>query len=501
MLRFYLILLIQIIIFKLFAQNDSLVKKTFYYGNGKISSEGYLKNNQPEGYWKTYYLNGNLKSEGNRVNHKLDGIWIFYKENKDTAEIINYRLGVKNGWDISFDSNKVYSKELYLNGIKQSFSYYYQPKNNTYVMIPYKDNLKHGMAYRYKDTLVIALIEYKNGFKISTKKINRFKDTLKQGTWIYFYPKTRKIWKECFYKNDTLNGIYKEYDLKNKLIKKLYYINGQLDTTKKIEVKTKLKEDYYPNGNLKSKGYFNDSLPVGMHKEYSADGTIFKAILYNNKGIKIGEGSLNKKGQKSGKWILFYKNGRKKAEGFYKKNKRTKQWTFYYPDGKIEQKGFYKKNKVVKKWIHYSEKGNIDKIENYNNNGVLDGEYFQYKNDTILFIKGFYIDGKKDKDWEYHYDYLDIKAHYDEGIKRGKWLSIYKNGKIAAEENYEDDVPNGKQVFYYENGLLKIYQYYVFGSKEKTWRYYNPDGLEEISITYKNNKEIKVNGIKIKTIE
>ena len=501
MLRLFFILYFQIIVLQLFAQNDSLEKKVFYYGNGKISSEGYFKDNQPEAYWKTYYLNGNLKSEGNRVNHKLDGPWIFYKENKDTVEIINYRLGIKNGWDISYDSNKVVSKELYLNGIKQSFSYYYNLKKGFYTMVYYKDNLRHGMAYRYKDTLVIALIEYKNGYKISTKKINRFKDTLKQGNWIYFYSKTRKIWKECFYKNDTLDGEYREYNKKGKLIKTLYYINGQLDTAKRIVVKTQLKQEFYANGNLKSKGYYKDSLPVGMHEQYSADGTISKAILYNKEGIKIGEGALDKKGKKTGKWILFDTEGNKKAEGFYKKGFRTKKWIFYYSNKKIEQIGFYRKGRITKTWTHYTLQGNIDKIENYNKKGILDGEYIQYKKDTVLFIKGLYTDGQKDKTWEYHYDYVDIIMHYEEGVKIGKWITTYKNGKLAAEENYEDGVLNGEKTTYYENGILKSYQYYIYGSKEKTWRYYDEDGLEEISITYKNDKEIKVNGIKFKAIE
>ena len=501
MSRYFYILFFQIIVLQLFAQNDSLEKKVFYYGNGKISSEGYFKDNQPEAYWKTYYLNNNLKSEGNRVNHKLDGPWIFYKENKDTAEIINYRLGIKNGWDITYDSNQVVSKELYLNGIKQSFSYYYNLQKNFYTMVPYKNNLRHGMAYRYKDTLINALIEYKNGFKISTKKINRFNDTLKQGTWIYFYPKTRKFWIECFYRNDTLEGEYREYNKKEKLIKTLYYINGQLDTNKRIIIKTKLKQEFYPNGNLKSKGYYKDSLPVGMHEQYSADASLSKAILYNKEGIKIAEGALDKKGKKKGKWILFDIDGNKKAEGFYKKGLRNNKWIFYYTNGEIEQIGFYKKNKVVKTWTYYNETGNIDKIENYNKKGILDGAYIQYKKDTILFIKGFYIDGEKDKTWIYHYDYLDMVSYYKEGVKVGKWIATFKNGKIAIEENYEDGVLNGKQTFYYENGILKTYQFYIFGSKEKTWRYYDEEGLEEISITYKNNKEVKINGIKFKAIE
>ena len=40
-------------------QKDGFVK--FYYQNGKIASEGFLKNGNPDGYWKSYNENGTTK--------------------------------------------------------------------------------------------------------------------------------------------------------------------------------------------------------------------------------------------------------------------------------------------------------------------------------------------------------------------------------------------------------------------------------------------------------
>ena len=48
-----------------------------YYPNGKISSEGTIRNGKPDGYWKNYYENGKLKSEGNRKDFKLDSFGNF----------------------------------------------------------------------------------------------------------------------------------------------------------------------------------------------------------------------------------------------------------------------------------------------------------------------------------------------------------------------------------------------------------------------------------------
>ena len=42
---------------------------TFYYPNGKVSSQGTMLNGKPNGYWKTFYENGNIKSAGVVPSH------------------------------------------------------------------------------------------------------------------------------------------------------------------------------------------------------------------------------------------------------------------------------------------------------------------------------------------------------------------------------------------------------------------------------------------------
>ena len=57
----------------------------FKYPNGTVSSEGYLRNGKPDGYWKSYYVTSVLKSEGKRTSFLLDSIWIFYDQAGDTT--------------------------------------------------------------------------------------------------------------------------------------------------------------------------------------------------------------------------------------------------------------------------------------------------------------------------------------------------------------------------------------------------------------------------------
>src|SRR5688500_399044 len=62
----------------------------FYFDNGKVSSEGYMRNGKPDAYWKTFYSTGVLKSEGNRKNFQLDSLWKFYGEDGKITTEINY---------------------------------------------------------------------------------------------------------------------------------------------------------------------------------------------------------------------------------------------------------------------------------------------------------------------------------------------------------------------------------------------------------------------------
>lgn len=67
----------------------------FYYENGKVSSEGNMKDGSLDGYWKNYYENGKLKIEGNRKDHLLDSTWKFYDNKGKITKSIFYKAGRK----------------------------------------------------------------------------------------------------------------------------------------------------------------------------------------------------------------------------------------------------------------------------------------------------------------------------------------------------------------------------------------------------------------------
>jgi len=494
----------------LLAQKDKTItdgEVKFYYENGKVSSEGYMKNGKPDRYWKSYYPDGTLKSEGNRKFFMLDSTWVFYNEKGDTSKIINYKNDKKHGYLITYEwkydtingkIGGIVSKELYLDDIKQGLSYYYK-NGKLYKEVYYKDGKKNGIEKEYDENgTIITITEYKNDFIISREKINRKDEKgLKQGIWKEFYPNNR-IYKEVNYKNDTIIGVYKEYDKDGKVVVKKVYEKGIEKNEEKSDTLDVLewREEYYDNGKIKYYGAFNNNIKVGLHKEYDAEGTTIVAKEYNENGELIAEGLIDTLNRKQSEWKLYYETGEIKAIGKYFNNQKVGEWLFYYRDGKLEQKGKYKKNAIDGKWIWYYPNGNVWR-EEYYDSGKEEGALVEYNDTGKIILKGQYLDGERTGYWIYEVGDIIEKGKYVDGLKDSTWKSFYLNGKVAEVCNYLQGYKNGKCKWYYPNGIIKLDGYYVMGRKEKKWYHYDENGQLYLTIQYKNDKEIKINGKKI----
>lgn len=493
----------------LFAQENTVNPNgynKFYYGNGAISSEGIMIDGKPEGFWKTYYINGNLKSIGTRLNFQLDSIWVFYEENGAKEKEISYLYGKKNGYYITYatidtDTSKkgsMVSKELYVDDIKQGLSYYYYNDEKLHKIIPFKDGKKEGLAKEFsRDSLIITLTEYYKDYFIDREKLNR-KDKIgrKQGVWKDFYP-TDKVKIESNYLNDTLSGYYREYDKNGNIIKLIKYEKGKEITDTISEGKITLKNIFYDNGKLKYSGAFRDSLPVGIHREYSENEEIIKAYEYNDFGRKIGEGIVDKLGLKQGKWRILYDDGSLQAIGEYKSNKKIGTWTYYFQGGNVEQTGKYSNGKPEGLWKWYYKDGKLWREENLVN-GHEEGLYIEYDETGIIITKGEYIDGEKEGFWFSNVGDYKEEGNYKTGLQIGLWKWFYKDGTLQFEGKFIDGEPDGEHKFYFENGKLKLSGKYIMGKKEGNWRRFDDQGNMEIVFTYKDGKEVRIDGMKWK---
>ena len=82
-------------------------------------------------------------------------------------------------------------------------------------------------------------------------------------------------------------------------------------------------------------------------------------------------------------------------------------------------------------------------------------------------------------------------------MRDGIWKSYYPDGKLRFRGNYVQGNPDGAQAYYYENGKIKEEQYYSMGIRQRTWKKYNEEGFAFLTITYKDDAEMSINGVRI----
>jgi antitoxin component YwqK of YwqJK toxin-antitoxin module len=482
----------------LYAQEkkDSLVFQKYYYPNGRISSEGYLRNGQPDAYWKTYFENGKIKSEGNRVGQELDSLWKFYDENGKLILDIQYKKGKKNGLKRTYVEGETVA-ENFVSDSKQGPTTYYYPDGKVKKIVLFVNGLENGISREF-DTLgnVITILEYKRGYLVSREYVNRRdKEGLRQGKWVTFWD-NGFIHTEGTYKADMKNGYFREYATDGKLFKMFKYIDDVLQEDAEEIARIDERADYYDNGKLKIKAQYKNNVPDGIWREYSEDGKLEKGLLYK-KGVVVGKGLTDEAGMRQGPWIEYFDDGILKAEGKYKNGKRTGYWKYYYHSGPLEEEGAYDNlGRADGDWKWYYESKSLLKEESFTA-GKEDGLMTQYSEEGAIIAKGEFVEGYEQGKWFYSYGDHREEGTYQNGQRDGNWIYFYGDGTREFEGKFVEDLPDGRHIYYWENGNKKDEGIYVMGKKEGDWIKYNKDGTPFLIITYKNGSEKKYDGVKI----
>jgi antitoxin component YwqK of YwqJK toxin-antitoxin module len=492
------------------SQNKNVLQdgyQVFKYPNGTISSEGLFKNGKPEGFWKSYYVTGIKRSEGKYTNFLLDSVCIFYDQAGDTTEKINYLFGKMNGWYYKYKKDPsrglyLWSKELYAGNKKESTAFIYFPDGKIQQTIIFNGGKKEGLSKEYdKEGNIITLLEYSNDFLVSRERINRLDNNgLKQGIWKEFYP-NGVIKSEKPYKDDLLHGYYKEYDNRGKLVITMLYEEGSIVKSRvEDEPDIEVVNRYDQDGKLIYSGPYRNNVPVGIHREFNADGKVTNAYIYNDNGLMLSEGIVDEAGNRNGKWKDFFADGKTEAEGQFTDNRRSGQWKFYDISQKTEQIGYYNNGRPDGLWKWYYNNGQLLREEEYFQ-GQRDGSYIEYSDTGEIIAQGQYSDGEKNGEWKYSSGDYTEEGKYIIGLKDGEWRSYYANGKLKFKGNFVQGNPDGKQSYYYEDGQIKEEQYFKMGIREKMWKKYNEEGMPVLVIAYKNDVETSINGVKIKLPE
>jgi len=496
-LLYGLVLLIGVFLFDDLSAQDGEYT-VYYYDNGRVSSEGYMLEGKPTGYWKTYFPSGQIKSEGIRQGFELDSVWTFYTEEGLPSTKITYLNGEKTGELLTYQAGVLFEKVRLEKGTRVGEAEIYYPTGELHKRIPYENGEEDGDGFEYaRDGRVITLLKYSEGYLRNAQKINRYDSAgNKRGKWITFHP-NGLIHVEGTYMNDKKNGIFKTFDKNGDLITLEKFRDGRLVVDTEESVILDLRNTYYPDGSVESTGGYVDGVREGTHRFYNRDGSIASAEIYDS-GMKTAEGIVDEKGDLQGYWKLYYPSGELKAEGEYENSERTGDWIFYHLNGKIEHKGKYVEGEPQGGWTWYFDNGNLRR-EEYYRRGKEDGESVEYDREGNVITKGEYISGYKEGEWFYHVGDHTEKGNYRDGERTGEWIYEYPDGEMNFRGEYVAGLAVGKHQWFHPNGQLKKEGKFRSGIRTGTWKTYDENGLQELVVKYKNGKEYKINGRKVAT--
>jgi antitoxin component YwqK of YwqJK toxin-antitoxin module len=497
----------------------------FYYDNGAKSSEGNMRDGKADGYWKNYYKNGNLKIEGNRKHFQLDSTWKFYSEKGKITKAVNYAEGKKNGYTLNYDtSQRVTSRETFLNDIKQGNTWTYYPSGKTKQVTPYVKGKPDGWAYEYsEDSVVISIMKYQGGILASVERLNRKDENgKKQGVWKEFYD-NGNLKSEKKYKDDLVDGYVKTYDKKGNLQNTEKFNNGKEVKNAPELAKLDVYKDFYEDGTMKYEGGYINGMPVGTHYHYrqkymcdslpvarddTSDVMIKKYVCRNRavpdsaitylEGIKIEYGAVDSMRNRIGIWTEYHNSGEFRGKGLYANDKRIGEWVFYYPNGQVEQRGKYdKKGRAQGEWKWFYENGALMREEFYIDN-LRNGMMTDYAEDGKIITKGEYIDDMQEGLWTYETPEYRAIGKYVNDKPDSLWKSYYMpKEKLKFEGRFLNGDEDGQHTWYYENGKKMVQGSYVGGMKQNDWKFFDEAGFNYLTIFYENDIEVKFQGIKI----
>jgi len=247
------------------------------------------------------------------------------------------------------------------------------------------------------------------------------------------------------------------YDREKTKLQAVYYVLGNNQN-----VIDSIYEEYYDNGQLRSRGNYRMNKPIGLWEYFHENGALrMKGEIQDF--------------QNNGYWTYYYENGAKYMEGNLEKGQKTGNWTQYYENGKLKSKGTYVQNNANGPWYYFYEDGSIKAFTFYEKGK---GFYREYYKSGGVKLEGLLVDGKSDSVWNYYHENGKLKATGVErgGLKDGFWKFMHETGLLASEGLYLNGVPFGSWRYFHENGALSMEGSHKDGEKDGFWKLYYPTG-------------------------
>ena len=193
------------------------------------------------------------------------------------------------------------------------------------------------------------------------------------------------------------------------------------------------------------------------------------------------QGKLNQvddQGRKTGKWVDYHPNGKKRYEGTFKDGYEVDTFRFYNGLGQLISELVYsEKGSYAQAKMFYSD-GSI-KAEGRFHNKKKDGLWKYYTNTPHRLKKEeSYKDGVKDGRWRVYYTggQLTSEIYWKNGKRDGPWREYFENGEPRIEAEFKDGELTGQFIVYYEGLVIAKQGHYVNGKMDGIWYFYNDKG-------------------------
>lgn len=179
-----------------------------------------------------------------------------------------------------------------------------------------------------------------------------------------------------------------------------------------------------------------------IKKEYYPDGTLKSEVTMRGD-------------EKNGRSTYYFENGNKELEMYYKGNQLEGVYEKFDIEGNRLESTEYSGDKKNGKSATFYPNGKTATIAFFEND-IIVGEYREYHPNGQLKVKGQYLAGLFDGDWEY-YEADGIKvgyAHFDKG--NGQQVALhYGSQKKRIVVNFENNEKNGEEIWYNRDGTIE----------------------------------------------
>lgn len=411
-------------IYQISEEKKSIVKH--FYPSGQLMNETEYKDGKEDGFYKEYYEDGKLKMYKEFKDGKAHGLYIKYYPNDTIQEEGFFRNGEQEGAFYQY----------YMNGSPKNL--YIIQKGALEKIIRYYPNQKRSLEEIYKHGLL-----YRNKFYDANEQIYAG-DTFKNGNghqYSYFLNGNIAFSSplSAGLKKDTCVWYLYDGKVQSYLINYENEYSGRYVTYDNIDCSIKVAETDY----LLSDEY-------GPENIYYINGKLYISSHYEN-GLLEG---IQKK---------YYDNGNLQAEIPYMDGLREGIASFYAVDGQtlIYQLYYSKDQAIAYSYMH-------------KNKQMSDIEPFK-DTDPITFV-AYYANGTK-----------SYEATFVGGVKNGKELFYYPNGKIFRERNHYYDLYDGVFKEWFENGQLKCVDIYHYDLLQGESKEYYENGLLYREANYVEN--------------